>query len=249
MFEVEDLAVASPATVSRCGMVYMEPASLTLAPLVKSWIASIPPKIQESKSITDKLQNLFDRFLEDGCYYLRKNLPEPVKTVDNNISQSIMRILDCYFSGYVETEIKKIPKEEIANLDSMINSLFFFAFVWSTGVTTTLEGRMKFDKWARDNILNKIGIEFPQDKLVYDYHYNMEKKEWIYWKDTVPEYNVDIKASYNEILVPTVDSIRMKYFTKTLVMNSKHVLTPGPTGTGKSVNISELLTYELPEEY
>lgn len=67
--------------------------------------------------------------------------------------------------------------------------------------------------------------------------------------DTVHEFKIDIKVSFNEILVPTVDSIRMKYFIKLLVMNSKHVLTPGPTGTGKSVNIQELMTYELPEDY
>ena len=94
-----------------------------------------------------------------------------------------------------------------------------------------------------------MNIAFPEERLVYDYKFNPETKEWVYWKETIAEYSVDIKLSYNEIVVPTVDSIRMKFLTKFLLLNSKHCLTPGPTGTGKSVNIQELLTYELPEEY
>jgi dynein heavy chain len=222
---------------------------LTLAPLVKSWINSVPPRIRETPSITNKLQSLFDAYLDDTCYFLRKSLPEPVKTVDNNIAQSIFRIMDCFFSPYVENEIKKITKEELNMLDLMITQIFFFSVVWAVGCTTTLDGRIKFDKWIRENVLAKLGIEFPADKLVYDYKFNTETREWQYWRDTIAEYTVDIKASYNEILVPTVDSIRSKYLIKTLVTNNKHVLTPGPTGTGKSVNITELLTYELPEEF
>ena len=90
---------------------------------------------------------------------------------------------------------------------------------------------------------------FPAQGLVYDYCFEKSSKEWKIWTETVAPYSVDNKLSYGEIVVPTFDSIRMKYLKKILIMNNKHVLAPGPTGTGKTVNINELLTVELPEEY
>lgn len=60
---------------------------------------------------------------------------------------------------------------------------------------------------------------------------------------------MDTRANYTDIVVPTFDSIRMKYIKKLLISNKKHVLCPGGTGTGKTVNIEELLKNEMPEEY
>ena len=78
--------------------------------------------------------------------------------------------------------------------------------------------------------------------------WDKSSKEWVKWTDTVSEYYVDHKQSYDQIVVPTFDSIRMQYVTKILLMNKKHVLSPGPTGTGKTVNIQKLLE-NMPEEY
>ncbi|ELK30056.1 Dynein heavy chain 6, axonemal [Myotis davidii] len=48
LFEVQDLRVASPATVSRCGMVFVDPEELRWMPYVKTWMMGISKKLPSS---------------------------------------------------------------------------------------------------------------------------------------------------------------------------------------------------------
>jgi dynein heavy chain len=69
MFEVEDLLVASPATVSRVGIIYMEPKGLGLDALFESWLNSLPSCIPQL--VKSKLSYLYDIFLQPCITFLR----------------------------------------------------------------------------------------------------------------------------------------------------------------------------------
>jgi dynein heavy chain len=191
MFEVADLSVASPATVSRCGMVYMEPVSIGLRPYFISWLNTLPPKVLANEGINAQLIKFGDELLEDGCYFVRHDIKEPVATVDNNLVQSCFRIVNSFLKDYIESEVKKVSAEKVEDLLQMIGQIFSFAIIWSIGCTTNLEGRKKFDVFMREKLV-KLGVDFPAEKLVYDYKFDVATKTWINWFDTVPEYTVDV---------------------------------------------------------
>jgi dynein heavy chain len=68
LFEVGNLQYASPATVSRCGMVYVDPKNLGYDPYAKRWLAT-------SSKLTDLveiLERLFEKYLARCINFVTK---------------------------------------------------------------------------------------------------------------------------------------------------------------------------------
>ena len=90
MFEVEDLAAASPATVSRCGMIYLAPDQLGWQSLVYSWATSLPhPVCNYSRYITDTLVWL----LPPSLALVQRRLHKPVPLTTMHLVSSALSLM------------------------------------------------------------------------------------------------------------------------------------------------------------
>uniref|UniRef100_A0AAQ5XFX9 EF-hand domain-containing protein n=1 Tax=Amphiprion ocellaris TaxID=80972 RepID=A0AAQ5XFX9_AMPOC len=199
IFEPMDLEVASPATVSRCGMIYMEPHMLGWQPLMLSWLNTMPSTVNATHK--DLITALFNRILP-ACLQL----------------------------------IRKATK-----------GIFVFCLVWSVGASCDESGRVKFDGLVRE-----ILIPLPTEGTVYQYLFIKEVSllrkfvglragpgRWELWTDklkTSPPICKDMQ--FNEIIVPTENTVRYMALMELLVTHQKPTIFIGPTGTGKSVYIT-----------
>jgi dynein heavy chain, axonemal len=82
LFEVQDLAAASPATVSRCGMVYVSDETLGWQPLIASWAAKTLPLFGWDAPATALLKGLFHKHVPAALSFVRLRCKEIVPTVD-----------------------------------------------------------------------------------------------------------------------------------------------------------------------
>jgi dynein heavy chain len=124
----------------------------------------------------------------------------------------------------------------------MIVSMMLFALTWSVGASTDYQGRLKVNENLR-MLVSKKGI--PMLSSYYDYFFNVKSKEFELWTSLYSAFEINQNLAYHEIIIPTKDSERSTYLTKMLLTNNHHVMLPGPTGTGKSINSYNLLTSGL----
>jgi dynein heavy chain len=95
----------------------MEPGALGNEPLVKSWLNTCPPAFKTRKQMMPNLEACFNKYMPPMLKFMRKNCFEPVHSVDNNIVQSLMRILDCYFASYYDNEFQKVSPEDVEDFE------------------------------------------------------------------------------------------------------------------------------------
>eukprot|EP01033_Poteriospumella_lacustris_P000280 gene286-182_t len=250
MFEPEDLAVASPATVSRCGMIYMEPNSLGYDVLLQSWLKNVPAVLgHKSKAL---LNRLFDDYVPSVLMHLRRTFTEPLPTVNNCLVEALLNLMDTFLAEYQERDDgreKKSP-EQIQEFVPKLEPIFYFCLIWSMCCTVNATSRTQCNAFLRQEMATKgAKCTPPVEGSVYDYKYDVTKNAWIDWNASVAPYVYDPKLSYAELIIPTKDSICYTYLLDILVRNKKHVLMTGPTGTGKTVNILGHLQNGLPDKY
>ncbi|XP_018331814.1 dynein heavy chain 1, axonemal-like [Agrilus planipennis] len=260
MFEVADLAVASPATVSRCGMVYLEPGVLGLQPFLNCWIDRLPLL---AIKFADEFQELFQIYLLPAIVILRSNMKEVLTSVDSALVISFLRLMDFRLGPLAGKDNKPPPPAQFIELiPVLLVPWVVFSVIWSIGVTCDNDGRVFFSDWIRETMVeNNHAPLFPAKGLVYDYKLHdggftdvTEENEpippaWHNWMENMEEYKITIEMRFSDIEVPTIDKVRNAEMIGILLNNEDNVLCVGPTGTGKTITIISKLSRNMHKKY
>lgn len=134
---------------------------------------------------------------------------------------------------------------------SVLECYFLTSLYWSLGASLIEESRTKFDLYIKKLASlsevpgegavagpGEIPVHFP---TLYEYYFDPELLKWVPWADKVPEYVHNPELRYNEILVPTVDTVRNTWLLELMVKIRKPVVLVGETGTSKTATTQNFL--------
>ncbi|KAM6989324.1 dynein axonemal heavy chain 8-like [Tautogolabrus adspersus] len=223
VFEVHNMDNASPATVSRVGMVFMSSSALSWRPILQGW--AYKRNAEEAESI----MSLYMKIFEDAYLHVKRNLKPKMDLLECNYIMQSVNLLEGL-----------IPTKDKGGLvgSKHLERLFVFCLMWSLGALLELEDRDKLEAYIRAHE-NKIDVPQTQSgETMFEYMVN-RNGEWCHWNNHVGEYvyPTDHVPDYSSILVPNVDNTRTSFLLETIAKQRKAVLLIGEQGTAKTVMI------------
>ncbi|XP_050296141.1 dynein axonemal heavy chain 2 isoform X2 [Anthonomus grandis grandis] len=229
LFEVGDLSVASPATVSRCGMVYNDYKDWGWQPYVRSWLYTQKHKGQKCQDI---IWRYFDMYLNMILEFKRLHCIEIVECCELNLVSSFCKMLEIFI-----TKENGVNPNDEEHFEDSVRNWFLFCMIWSICCTTNEEGRMKFDTLIRE----KEGV-FPIKDTVYEYFVDVQNYSFASWEEKLKYgWKYDPTWPFYKLIVPTIDTVRYEFVVNALLHKGFPVLLTGPVGTGKTSTAQSVL--------
>lgn len=254
IFETMDLVHASPATVSRCGMIYVEPGALGWRPFLQSWICSLNPERVAGRA--DTIDELFRWLMEPCLEFLRKECRASIDAGQIHRAVSTMSI----FRMLIDDAIDENPKTYEQHLPAWFQAATIVSMVWGAAGTLDRDSARKFDAfylslWRGEHpdstvpdCVSADPISLPGDDPLRDLYYSFRGRgAWRRYADAARTERFAETESVARTIVPTIDTVR---YQSVMTMHIKHqccFLLYGDTGTGKSLYVKDLLTNRLDE--
>ncbi|XP_048858906.1 dynein axonemal heavy chain 10 [Brienomyrus brachyistius] len=241
LFEVGDLQYASPATVSRCGMVFVDPKNLRYSPYWQKWVSNRPLKEQAD------LNSLFQKYVPSLIDMIVSGIvdgrqAEKLKTVVPQTDLNMVVQLSMMLDALLETE----------GLEGNVLECYFLeALCCSLGGTLLDSGKLKFDAFVKklsclpvtnnDQELTGPG-ELPGSlPSLFDFHFDRTLNKWVPWSSMVPKYIHSTEVKFIDILVPTVDTTRVNWLLEQMVKIKHPMVLVGESGTSKTATTQNFL--------
>ncbi|KZC13452.1 Dynein heavy chain 10, axonemal [Dufourea novaeangliae] len=268
LFEVGDLQYASPATVSRAGMVYVDPKNLGYQPYMDKWVRS------KNETDQEQLNGMCEKYVDGAIELIIHGMLglQAVKPLRMIIPQTGLNMVTqlCYvFDGLLSvlnevstkvTEDEDRLVEQNISREEVLEAMYIQACYWSLGATLIAENKSDFDDYMKKTAGFMLVQDTPEKlatvrylpvtfKMLYDYHLDIEQNVWIPWAYLVPRYIHDRQKNFSDILVPTVDTLRTTWFVMTMNKLDRPALLVGETGTSKTAIIQEFLRNLSSEKY
>jgi len=246
LFEVENLANASPATVSRAGIVYVSGTDLGYAPLVQAWlrrrlqgktseeggevkVSSGPNQARETE--VPILERLYQKYIEapSTLDWLNKNCTQVLPMLATHTVVNLLTLLEALLVEAVDQQ-KCYPEDALERI-------FIYAMFWSVGALLEQDDRVKMHKF----LASLAGPFMPpaavdKGETGYEFYVKMSTPtlEWARWEAPVWSYPAE-RFQFSTCLVPTVDSARAEFLIDRCMHKLHHpVLLVGSSGTAKT---------------